>query len=54
MYGLHPLLPKIYLLPFRPGDNKDPQPIRVITSRLSKLENLQENRLIAYIGSSCF
>jgi hypothetical protein len=35
VYGLHPLLPTKYMLPFRPSDNIDPQPIRVLISRLS-------------------
>jgi len=48
VYGLHPLLPTKYLLPSRPIDNKDPQPVRVLTSQLSKLEKLHENRLIGH------
>jgi hypothetical protein len=32
VYGLHPLLPIEYLLPSRPGDDRDPQPIKVLTS----------------------
>jgi hypothetical protein len=32
VYGLHPLLPTKYMLPFRPGENKDPQPIKVLIS----------------------
>jgi hypothetical protein len=47
VYGLHPLLPTKYLLPFKPSENRDPQPISVLISRLFKLEKLQENRLIA-------
>jgi hypothetical protein len=35
VYGLHPLLPTKYMLPFKPSDNIDPQPIRVVISRLS-------------------
>jgi hypothetical protein len=46
VYGLHPLLPTKYLLPSKPGENRDPQPIRVLTSQLSELEKLQENWLI--------
>ncbi len=47
MYGLHPLLLIEYILPTRLGENKDPQPIRVLTSQLSELRKLHENRLIA-------
>jgi hypothetical protein len=47
VYGLHPLLPIKYLLPSRPGENKDPQLVRVLPNQLSKLEKLLENRLIA-------
>jgi hypothetical protein len=32
VYGLHPLLPTEYMLPFRLSDNIDPQPIRVLIS----------------------
>jgi hypothetical protein len=40
VHGLHPLLPTKYMLPSRPSDNKDQQPIRVLTSRLFQLEKL--------------
>jgi hypothetical protein len=46
VYGLHPLLPTKYLLPFRLGENRDPQLVRVLISQLSELEKLQKNRLI--------
>jgi hypothetical protein len=46
VYGLHPLLPIEYLLPSKPSENRDPQPIRALTNQLSELEKLQENRLI--------
>jgi hypothetical protein len=32
VYGLHPLLPIEYMLPYKLGENRDPQPIRVITN----------------------
>ncbi len=47
MYGLHPLLHIGYMLPFKPGENKNSQHVIVPTSRLSKLEKLHENKLIA-------
>ncbi len=40
-------MPIEYLLPLRFGENIDPQHVRVLTSRLSKLEKLQDNMLIA-------
>jgi hypothetical protein len=40
VYGLHPLLPTKYLLPSRIGENWNPQPVRVLTSRLFELEKL--------------
>ncbi len=46
VYGLHPLLPIEYMLPFKLGENRDPQPIRVITNWLFKLKKLKENKLI--------
>jgi len=48
VYGLHPLLLTKYLLPSIPIDNKNPQLVRVLTSQLSKLEKLHENRLIKH------
>jgi hypothetical protein len=33
IYGLHPLLPTKYLLPSRPGENIDPQPIKILTNQ---------------------
>jgi len=48
VYGLHPLLPTMYLLPSKPNEHVDPKPIKVLTNRLSKLEKLQENKLITH------
>ncbi len=48
VYGLHPLLPTKYMLPFKPGETKDPQLVRVLISQLFKLEKLQANRLITH------
>jgi hypothetical protein len=47
VYGLHPLLPTEYRLPSRPTEHVNPRPLIVLTSRLSKLEKLQKNELIA-------
>ncbi len=38
VYGLHPLLPIEYMLPFKPNENRDPQPIKVLTSQLFELK----------------
>ncbi len=46
IYGLHLLLLAEYLLSFKSGQNYDPMLVRVLTSRLSKLEKLQENLLV--------
>jgi hypothetical protein len=37
-----------YLLPSKRGENKDPQPIKVLTNHLSKLKKPRDNRLIAH------
>jgi len=42
VYGLHPLLPTKYLLPFKPNENKNPQLVKVLTNRLSKLKNYKK------------
>jgi len=46
VYGLYPLLPTKYLLPFKPRQTYDPNHVRVLTIRLLKLEKLQENQLV--------
>jgi hypothetical protein len=48
MSGLHPLLPTKYLLPSKLGENKYPQPIKVLTNQLFELKKLRENRLITH------
>jgi len=48
MYGLHPLFLTEYLLPSKLGENKDPQPIKILTNQLFELKKLHENRLIAH------
>jgi hypothetical protein len=40
VYGLHPLLPIKYLLPFKPAKNKDPQLVKILTSQLFELDKL--------------
>ncbi len=40
VYGLHPLVPTKYMLPSSPCDNRDPQLVRVLTSRLFELKKL--------------
>jgi hypothetical protein len=47
VYGLHLLLPIEYLLPSKLGHTFDLKLVKVLTNHLSKLEKLQENRLVA-------
>ncbi len=47
VYRLHRLLPTEYLLPSKPGQTYDPKHVRILISCMSKLEKLQENRLIS-------
>jgi hypothetical protein len=49
MYGLHPLLVIEYPLPSKLGEKKNPQPLKILTSRLSKLKKLHENGLISHV-----
>jgi hypothetical protein len=44
---IHPLLPIEYLLPSKLGENRYPQLVKVLASRLSKLKKLHENKLNA-------
>jgi hypothetical protein len=39
-YGLHPFMPIEYVLSAFNGDHKDVNHVRVLTSRIIKLENL--------------
>jgi hypothetical protein len=48
VYGLHPLLLTEYMLPSKPSEYVNPKLIRILTSRLLELKNLQENKLIAH------
>jgi hypothetical protein len=47
IYGLHFLMPTKYVLPSIDGDHKDAKPTIVLTSKVIKLEKLQENKLEA-------
>ncbi len=47
VYVLHPSMPKEYVLPSISGDHIDVEPTRVLTSIITKLEKLQENKLEA-------
>jgi hypothetical protein len=40
MYGLHPLMPIEYILPIIGGNERDSTSVRVLTSRITKLEKL--------------
>jgi hypothetical protein len=40
VYGLHPLIPIIYVLPAISGDHRNAKPSRVLTTKITKLEKL--------------
>jgi hypothetical protein len=45
VYGLHPLMPTKYIVPIVGGNERDSIPMRVLTSRITELEKLQEDRM---------
>jgi len=45
VYGLHPLMPTKYVMLTISGDHRDAKPTRVLTTRITELEKLQENKL---------
>jgi hypothetical protein len=45
MYGLHPLMPIEYIMQVVVGNEKNSTSMRVLTSRISKLEKLQEVKM---------
>jgi hypothetical protein len=45
MYGSHPLMPTEYIMPITSGNERDSTSMRVLTSKITKLEKLQENRM---------
>jgi len=45
VYGLHPLMPIEYIVLVVGGNQRDSISVRVLTSRVSKLEKLQEARM---------
>jgi hypothetical protein len=45
IYGLHPFMPTKYVPLAISGDHKDEKPTRVLTTRITKLEKLQKNKL---------
>jgi hypothetical protein len=47
MYGLHPLMPIKYIVLVASGNQKDSTSIKVLITRVSKLEKLQEARMQA-------
>ncbi len=47
VYGLHPLLPIEYIVPIVGGNERDSTPMKVLTSRITKLEKLQEAKMQA-------
>jgi hypothetical protein len=47
VYGLHPLMPTKYVMWAISGDHKDAKPTKVLTTKITKLKKLQENKLEA-------
>jgi hypothetical protein len=45
MYGLHPLMPTKYIVPIASGDERDNIPMKILTSKITKLKKLQEARM---------
>jgi hypothetical protein len=45
MYGLHPLMPTKYIVLIVGGNERDSTLVKVLTSRITKLEKLQETRM---------
>ncbi len=44
-YGLHPLMPTQYIVPIISGNERDSTLMRVLTSRITKLEKLWEDKM---------
>ncbi len=44
---LHPLMPTEYILPVISGDNRDVEPTKVLTAKITKFKKLHENELEA-------
>jgi hypothetical protein len=40
VYGLHPLMPIKYIIPIVGGNERDNIPMRVLTSKITKVEKL--------------
>ncbi len=47
MYGLHPLMPTKYIVPIVGGNERDNTSVKVLISRITELEKLQEARMQA-------
>jgi hypothetical protein len=45
MYGLHPLMPTKYIVPIVGGNERDNTSVKVLISRITELEKLQEARM---------
>jgi hypothetical protein len=45
VYGLHPLMPTKYIVLVVSGNEKDNTSVRVLTSKIIKLQKLQEARI---------
>jgi hypothetical protein len=45
MYGLHPLMPREYIMPVAGGNERDNTPMKVLTSKFIELGKLQEVKM---------
>ncbi len=45
MYGSHPLMPTKYIMLIASGNERNSTSVRVLTSKITKLKKLQENRM---------
>ncbi len=45
VHGLHPLMPTKYIVPIVCGNERNNTLVRVLTSRITKLEKLQEAKM---------
>jgi hypothetical protein len=45
MYGLHPLMPIEYIVPITSGNERNSILVKILTSRITELERLQEAKM---------
>ncbi len=45
VYGLYPLMPTKYIIPIASGNEKDSNPVKVLTGKIKELKKLQAARM---------